>query len=261
MHRFDELLQDCSVLFGRDAVTNRQFLETLQMSALKAAFRRRALVTHPDLFSGQAEWVRKHRAEQFIGAREAYKRLSQYLVNRCSRSVFARGRRAAAWEQRARAQTKPFSAGREGRAPATGPGTRMLHCLPGWPLRTGEFLYYSGVITFRLLITAVVWQRQQRDRIGDIARRWGWLSEEEIRKVAAGKCPGEKLGEVLLRGSWITPFQLSALLWHQRKSQRPIGRYFVERGLITEEDLRMHLADLDRHNRKFKPRPAARAFH
>jgi hypothetical protein len=110
------------------------------------------------------------------------------------------------------------------------------------------------VIPWKQLISAILWQRQQRAKIGEIAQRWGWLSEMEIREAARSKYMGEKLGETLLRCQRITPFQLSTLLWQQRKSQQPIGRFFIENGLISEASLSRFLADLQSHNRKFRPR-------
>jgi len=261
MQGFDELLRDCRVLFGREAVVNRQFLESLQMPELKTAFRRKALTTHPDLFSGQAQVIQKYHAELFMGASEAYRRLSEYLNGRRPRVDFAAAHRHAPPrpkpEPRARPGRDPYYRRDGGYARRAGSKVYTPHIAPAWPLRTGEFLYYSKVISWGLLISAIVWQRQQRERIGEIAQRWGWLSEAEILGILSSKPPSEPLGEVLLRRAWITQFQLATLLWHQKKSQLPIGRFFVEKGLITEASLRAYLADLEEHNRKFRPHDSA----
>ncbi len=261
MQGFDELLRDCRLLFGREAAINGQFLESLQMPALKTAFRRRALTTHPDLFSGQAQATQRYHAELFIGASMAYRRLSKYLTSRRPRPDIVFAQRRSAPQRPSRPRPWPGSgayswrSGGHARSVAYTP-----HVAPSWPLRTGEFLYYSRVISWKLLISAIVWQRHQRERIGEIAQRWGWLSEAEILGILSSRIPGERLGEVLLRSAWITPFQLSTLLWHQRKSQLPIGRFFVEKGLITETSLRTYLADLEEHNRRYQRRSSADSF-
>ncbi len=264
MQGFDELLRDCRLLFGCEAVINRQFLEALQMPALKSAFRRRALSTHPDLFAGQARWIQKHHSEQFIGASEAYRRLSRYLTGRRTHADAPMKRRpaaarpAAAW--RPRATREPHAWGESGFAKSPRSAVYSPQAAPSWPLRTGEFLYYSRLISWKMLISAIVWQRRQRERLGEIAQRWGWLAEDEILELVSCKYPGERLGEVLLRRASITPFQLSTLLWHQRKSQQPIGRFFVENKVITESCLRTCLADLEEHNRRCRPRRAGHPF-
>jgi hypothetical protein len=265
MHRLDELLRDCRLLFGSAAGVNRQFLESLQMTALKSAFRRAALITHPDLFSGQGRAIQKHHAELFIGASEAYRRLTLYLSQKPSfPGAFPPPRGSAAARRAPRTWTSPsgFSGPRstvhQGPNPGYAAGIRPFpggriyapHCAPAWPLRTGEFLYYSKIISWKLLISAIVWQRRQRERIGEIAQRWGWLSEHEILEVAAGRYLGERIGEVLLRYEWLTPFQVGTLLHHQRKSQRPIGGFFVEQGLLSARDLDIVLEDLGEHNRR-----------
>lgn len=284
MHQFDELLRDCSLLFGREAVVNRQFLESLQLPVLKTAFRRRALLTHPDLFSGQGQAVQRHYAEMFMGASEAYKRLSQFIVTRASivqptTPLRPSGPRNSSAGPRPTPPPPPppFSSQRQRSAGSAGernPFTRpsadfgfssspriyVPSLAPGWPLRTGEFLYYAKVISWKLLIAAIVWQRQQRERIGEIAQRWGWLSESEILEINSQRYLGERLGEVLVRHEWITQFQLSMLLWQQRKSQSPIGRFFIHRGLLSESGLQRCLADLSRHNQKWRSRRSADPF-
>jgi hypothetical protein len=271
MHRFDELLRDCRLLFGRDTAISRQFLESLQMAALKSAFRRAALVTHPDLFSGRGRAIQKYHADLFIVASEAYKRLTLFLTQRSSRrSASASPHASAPARQAPRTRPSPSGTSRPRSGGHHDPNPRFAaearpsprgriyvpHCAPAWPLRTGEFLYYSKVISWKLLISAIVWQRRQRERIGEIAQRWGWLSEREILEVAARKFLGERIGEVLLRYEWLTPFQLRTLLYYQRKSQRPIGHFFVEQGLLSERDLDKYLEDLEAHNRKCQDRIA-----
>jgi hypothetical protein len=275
MDRWDELLKDCRLLFGRNAVVDRQFLESLQLVALKSAFRRAALVTHPDLYSGQSKSVQNRHAELFIGASEAYKRLSLFLTGKgfrlnASQATYASaaGRRPPRPSPAQPDRSGARSSGPGQTEPGTPAGARPPHCgriyapdcAPAWPLRTGEFLYYSKVISWKLLISAIVWQRRQRERIGEIARRWGWLSEDQLLEVAAGRYLGERIGEVLLRHDRLTPFQLRTLLHFQRKSQQPIGRFFVEQRLLSERELDRYLVDLGEHNRWFRELTIADPF-
>ena len=265
MDRWEELLRDCRLLFGRDAAVDRQFLESLQLTSLKSAFRRAALATHPDLYSGRSKSIQNRHAEMFMGASAAYKRLTLFLTRKGPALRASDPQRATAREGTARnprpaqpGRSKPANSRHPRREPFSAadmrptPRVRIYapDCAPAWPLRTGEFLYYSKVISWKLLISAIVWQRQQRERVGEIAQRWGWLSEYQLLQVAAGRVLGERIGEVLLRNNWLTPFQLRTLLHYQRKSQQPIGRYFVERSVLSERDLDRYLIDLGEHNGK-----------
>jgi hypothetical protein len=120
--------------------------------------------------------------------------------------------------------------------------------MPQRPLRFGEFLYFRRVITWQQLIQALVWQRRQRPRLGEIATRWRWLSPEEVDALLRAKAPGDRIGEALVRHGLITPFQLRVLLHQQRRLQLPIGRFFVDAGLLSVEALEQFLRHQDLHN-------------
>jgi hypothetical protein len=113
-------------------------------------------------------------------------------------------------------------------------------------------LYFSGVVLWKDLIASLVWQRRQRECLGEIARRWGWLSEDEVIELLADRRRGERLGEILLRHGIVTPFQVTMLLRHQERTQKQLGRYFVERRLVSEAQLWRYLRDLQAHNVKWR---------
>jgi hypothetical protein len=123
-------------------------------------------------------------------------------------------------------------------------------------VRTGEYLYFSGVVNWKTLIAALVWQRQQREALGEIARRWGWLSEAEVYSLLSERRRGERLGDILLRRGLVNSFQLNMLLRHQENSQKRLGRYFIEHNLFSENELIRYLEDLKRHNLRWDQAPA-----
>jgi hypothetical protein len=115
----------------------------------------------------------------------------------------------------------------------------------------GEFLYYSGEISWHVFIKAIVWQRRQRPRFGDIARRWRYLSEQEIRLLLSRKKFCEPIGETAVRMNSLNQFQVNTILFHQMFIQKPIGEYFVEYGHLTRDRIGDLLKDFKQHNSQF----------
>ena len=113
----------------------------------------------------------------------------------------------------------------------------------------GQYLYYSGIISWRTLIDAITWQRMQRPRIGQIAMGWGLLTSHDVKTILSERTLNERFGECALRIGYITSFQHIALIGRQRKLQRPIGEYFVMSGHLSGGQL-LHLLNRHRmHNR------------
>ncbi|MFB3905528.1 MAG: hypothetical protein ACE15E_18945 [Acidobacteriota bacterium] len=252
MYHFDDLRRACQVLFGGDLVVDQEFLLNLDNSHLKQAYRRKALATHPDRFADQADSVRAVYARQFREASEAYQKLARHLALRSgpvhSQGVTAGFDRPSGKKPRETVWTPPGAKAGNGRI-------YDPSMVPHWSVRTGEYLYFSGVVNWKTLIAALVWQRHQREALGEIARRWGWLSENEVRILLAERKKGERLGDILLRRGLVNSFQLNMLLRHQETSQKRLGRYFIEHNLFSESELIRYLEDLKRHNLKWERRP------
>jgi hypothetical protein len=101
----------------------------------------------------------------------------------------------------------------------------------------GQFLYYSGLISWRTLIDAICWQRHQRPLFGQLAVVWGLISSQDILSILTVRTFNEKFGECALRVGYISSFEQFALVGKQRQLQRPFGEYFVESGILSSEDL------------------------
>jgi hypothetical protein len=243
------------VLFPCDMEINGEILRSVELPEIKKAYRRRALDTHPDRFVIVDERLRKDCTERFIEVSEAYETLSRYLTlrdrgfefRRNDAGGYGRSRKAGPFEwQRPKTASRFYDPGNE--------ASRFSYWGKGVPprrLRFGEFLYFSGVIPWSFLIKALIWQRQHRLRIGEIAQRWRWFNESQIIWVLKDRRPGELIGEALLRRRLISPFQLSVLLWQQKKTQKPIGEVFVQQGLLTGEKVWRYLQRQDAHNVRF----------
>ena len=248
-----EVFSAFRVLFCLGAEVNASTLETIQLSDIKKAYRKRALDTHPDRFAGYGEGYRKARSEQFIAVSEAYSTLNSFLQMRQENGLKFlredRQRQAHFWKRahfhQKRAKKTSYA------NPYSSESVSSFFWAKGAPkrhLRFGEYLFYSGVIPWNLLIKAIVWQRSQRPRIGEIAQRWRWLTESQIEVLLKNRRPGERLGEALLRFSVINSFQLKLLLSHQQRIQKPFGSFFVHNGVLTEAQIKRYLESQRKHN-------------
>lgn len=128
--------------------------------------------------------------------------------------------------------------------------------LPQRTLQIGQFLYYSGAVSWRQLIDALVWQRRQRPLIGQLALAWGLLTREQIHDVLQRRRQRGRyevpFAEYAMQCGYLTPSQHRALCGRASQRQLRLGRYFVEQGILTEEQLTAHLRAMRLHNWRIK---------
>ena len=124
--------------------------------------------------------------------------------------------------------------------------------MPRRRLRLAEFLYYTGRVPWPALAEAIAWQRRQRPALGSIAVDFGFLTPAEVSELLCRRLSDAEFrvpfGEYAVREGYLTPFQLLAALGRQLRLQRPIGRFFVERGLVAEAELEAARHGLLSHN-------------
>jgi hypothetical protein len=240
--RRDELLEACRLLFG--VSLDASFLDHVQEPGLKAAWRLKALQTHPDRTIDRAAKATSN--ERFIEARAAYGLLREYLGRRGLRGDAAPRRPAGPGAYRAGQRPAPRPRPRyASQRPAD---ARPLVAIPRRRLRLGEFLYHSRMITFPALIETLVHQRRQRERFCEIVVRWNYLSPSQVRALLLHRRPLERIGEAAQRLRLLSPAQVRLVLTFQRMCQEPLGKLFVRRGLLTDLLLEEQLARLLDHN-------------
>ena len=272
-----EVLRAGRVLYGPAfAAEGGAWRETL-----KATYRRRAMETHPDRARslGRSE---RELAREFKAVADAYRVLSSLGVGALPRGpAFRPSPPPRPRPQRARDAERPRperpperapepppqprSAGRwqsgdeppRPAAPAGGPRVRVgvrPQDMPQRRLRFAEYLYYSGRVGWSELVDAIAWQRAQRPPFGRIAVDFGFLEPQDVaailerRRQSSAALP---FGEWAVREGFLTSFQLLAVLGQQLRLQRPIGQFFVERGLIEPDDIDAVRRRILRHNSRF----------
>ncbi len=300
-----ELVRSCEIIFGPGLNVSREFLEYLQRSGIKSAYRKRAMETHPDRMVSQGELFAQQGQDLFRVVQEAYENLTTYLDAR------EKGYRlpqplATQFRQTSRQQARPSkprpSNTRRARAHDAGPKQRQQHSwnsqqqqsrknttdgfgqnhkargeefakerqkksngfqqassfwnieklyegpVPNRRLMLGHFLYYSGIINWRTIIQALIWQRTERPRLGELGHRFGMLSEHEILHILQNRPPLKPFGETALDLGLLTEPQLRMLVFHQKRLQKKFGEFFVEKKILQPEELRMLLSKYQQHN-------------
>ena len=241
-----EVFRACRTLFGPELQLSRDFLHYLQPSGVRTAYRTKAMQTHPDRYAVSGAGVREKQQRLFQDLNQAHQTVQLYLKQRDlvqSAGNFRSRPGGYSYQQpqQRRRQDRPPCGSRYYRGP-----------LPQRPLQFGLFLYYQGIVPFSAVITAITWQRQQRPVIGEIARRWGWLNEEQIAQILAYRNGFSKFGERAEQLGLLNSLQVRALLLHQRTRQQQMGRYFIEQGFFDEEALHSLLSNLAEHNQRYR---------
>ena len=239
-HSETAVFSACRTLFGKEVNLSRDFLNYLQPSGAKTAFRNQAKAHHPDAHASSTTQIRKQQTERFREVRQAYDLITEFLDkrHRSRQQTSSRGasQSASHWGRSSAQQRKQQR-----------PHPRPIR-VPAIPLEFGMFTYYQGKVTYQQLIEALVWQRRQRPTLGIIARKWGWLSEAKVAQVLGHRGHAVRFGKKAVELGYLKPHQVETLLQHQRSLQTRIGQYFIEKGLLTEKEADLISQSLKSHN-------------
>lgn len=241
-----EVFRACRTLFGPELRLNRDFLHYLQPSGVRTAFRQKAKQTHPDRFAVASSHVREKQHRLFQDLNQAHETVLNFLKQREAllASHSFRSRPASSYSAQPPQQRRRHDGPPQGRY-YRGP-------MPSRPLQFGLYIYYLGLVPFSAIISAIAWQRRQRPILGEIARRWGWLDDQQIKQILAYRNGGSKFGERAEQLGLLSSLQVRAILLHQRSRQQQMGHYFVEQGFFDEETLNRLLEQLAEHNRSYR---------
>lgn len=264
-----ELFEACETIFGPEVNVSIEFLEYLQPIGIKTAYRKRALETHPDRAKVLGSFARDLNTE-FIDVRQAYEKLLLFvetnngtIVSTSSFNDFQKRQAPSYQSEEQSSYTSSYQntrqhKGRQKKNPHDQKYTSKKHkshsdhfytgSFPKGSLMIGQFLYYSGLISWRTLIEAICWQWRQRPPIGQIAIAWGLISFQDVIRILTLRTLNEKFGECALRTGYISNFELLALVGKQRKLQRPLGEYFITSGILSATDIMNMASKQQLHN-------------
>ena len=241
-----EVFDACGLLFGSKVEISLDFLKYLDLSGLRSAYRKKALETHPD----RARALGRDEAKMSDRFREvtlAYERLIPIVNNK--------GAVPLQGQSSVKKNNEKTNAGHQAKRHFS--DLFYTKEIPKRELLLGQFLYYSGLISWRTLMRAITWQRRQRPLIGQIALEWEMISHHEIQRILMRRNLKGKFGERAIRLGYLSRFQLMALLGKQRNLQCPIGEFFVNEGILRFQDMEVMTKRQKIHNRDvcWKNRP------
>ena len=252
------LLNACRVLFGPETLLTRDFLACLQIDGVRSAYLNQAKLSHPDRFPGAGLAFLQRKADRFRRVATAYDLLNDFLGDR-ERGLRFYGRAGGA-NNFGSSGARPSSRNRvqRSRRPCdfrSFSEKKYLSSagfkLPRRPLPLGLYLNYRGLISHSDIAKALVWQRQQRPRLGELSRRWGRLEGFEVEQILKARHQGlSRFGEKAVALGMLSQFQVDTMIYFQRSKQRPLGEFFVEKGVISNSLIEKLVAELHDHNEK-----------
>ncbi|MDC7221716.1 MAG: J domain-containing protein [Spirochaetales bacterium] len=124
---------------------------------------------------------------------------------------------------------------------------------PEKKLRFAEYLYYCKKISWEQLISALSWQYTNRPKLGELARKKGWMTDEQIIRILREKKSSQRFGLASVNLGYLTVDKCRILLGEQKLTGLPIGSYFTKKYILTEAQLKEQLLLFIRHNRKYRP--------
>jgi len=238
-----DLFKACESLFGTDIDVSVEFLRYLKPAGVKAAYRKKAMETHPDravVMDGKADFM----ADRFKEISLAYQLLQEFMVAPWRYSLTEGG----ALYERKRSPARPAA-----RRKNTGVKVEPLYAgrMPPRRLLFGQYLYYAGHVSLSTLIKAIVWQRLQRPSVGAIAVSWGWMEGTDVVDILRQRRFGEKFGECAFRLGRLSRYQFSRVLEKQKQVQPLIGKYFIEENILSSAEIFSRIVEMKMHNKKF----------
>ena len=285
-----ELFRSCEIIFGPELTISREFLDYLQLSGIKSAYRKRAMETHPDRATLENDRVQRQRHDLFHAVQEAYENLTTFLDAKEKGYCLpppprqAQPRRQSARPappkphrpQQARpsqAAPRPRPQPRAGAQTKAGFENTTSHSsvfwnteslyqgpLPNRRLLLGHFLYYSGLINWRTIIQALIWQRTERPRLGEIGQRFGLLNEADVVQILRNRPTLQPFGQTAMDMGLLSQPQLQMLVSHQKRLQKKFGEFFLEKQILEPNELRALLQQYQEHNASISAQMYGSAF-
>jgi len=233
-----KILNACQVLFGDNTLYSSNFLQGLDKLKLKTAYRKKVKETHPDRarLLGINEKVMRYR---FLNVISAYNLLNPFIDKKKKALLNKTKKCPPKANNPAQENSNVYEKFYKGK-------------MPQKKLLLGQFLYYSGIISFQTLLNAITWQRAKRPCFGKIAKDWDFLTSDDINTILSKRGPRERIGEYAVNHGFLNAFQFMAILGRQRTLQPLFGAYFIEKMMLTHEQLEKLNKKAMMHNMRIK---------
>lgn len=178
-----EVQKALEILFGGGFSCYDETLQYLQTSGIKKAFRSKAMLYHPDRAQEGQEMVAFHELQ------DAYQLLMSLKEDPQAGIRILEEERREARSRQPKAPPRGHEKAQSGGMKTPSPRNKgdffyRGQRLPRIPLRLGEYLYYSGRISWRMLIDAIVEQKKDSNRLfGEYFIKRGLLTKRGLRGI------------------------------------------------------------------------------
>jgi hypothetical protein len=247
-----QICEACRVLFPH-APIHHEFIHQLRLQSVKKSFRELAKRHHPDCIESADAPLD---AGLFRRASQAYQLLCTYIRERdLIEAAKPQGRTVEVQQDNRPKQQQPvFRRRPRSVKPIRSPEDVYYEGpLPTFRLKLGLFLYYKGVVPYSSVVKALIWQRDMRPPIGDLAVAWGWLEPHFVSVIRSATELTGSFGEKAVELGLLSRSQIGVLLLHQRLMQAHVGRYFVAKGYLTEKELVRYMHEHTIFNEQRQP--------
>jgi len=112
-------------------------------------------------------------------------------------------------------------------------------------------MYYTGLISWTVLVDALAWQAERRPLFGQLAVELGYLNRVQLQGLMTCATEEGRIGERALSRGLLSLDAIRAVMAHQRAHQEPLGEFFVKRGYFSRAELGQLLASHRHHNAQF----------
>lgn len=224
----------------------------LGMVDIKKEYRKKAMLFHPD----RSEILGESRGlleEKFKQINHAYGILKTEFQDKS----FILRVKSVPRPVRARQPEAPVKEARSGFSRRDAPVQKKKDyfypgsALPKRSLRLGEYLFCRRLISWETLIKAIVWQYRHRPRLGEIALDLDYLTHRDIREILKKKNTNEPFGQAAVRLGLLSDYRCFVLLGRQRRYGAPLGRFFLDLGIVTAEELDRYVQENRLHNVRY----------
>ncbi len=123
--------------------------------------------------------------------------------------------------------------------------------LPPRKLRLGTFLYYKGFISYYNVVESIAWQKDRRPLIGQMAMQIGHLSIENFARTIVFIKNGNCFGEMARKKNFLSEHVVGAIVKAQGKYDCRIGKYFVEKKILSHNKIFELNEEMIWHNNKY----------
>jgi hypothetical protein len=123
---------------------------------------------------------------------------------------------------------------------------------PPTQLRFGSFLYYNGLISYKMLVDALRWQRKQRPLMGQLALIFHYITPKDLAEILFVMDNQSTFGQTGMQLGKLTDDSIETVLAEQKQFGCEIGQYFIKKRMYSQKVINFFLLKFFEHNKKYR---------